>query len=197
MPPKKPAQVSINHNQTGYVCAKCRKPIPIDHMMAFQDKHYHPDCFICDGGCGKPLAGGAGFFEQPEGLFCKDCFANKKAPKCKGCNKPVVEKVLRFDGDAWHPECFTCAGCKDPLDGKEITQVDGKAMCKDCYINKFTDKCYKCNKPISPGQPFMEIEGGKMHADCFKCADCGKNLAGEACVKIVDNYICSNCSRRR
>jgi len=81
MPPKKPAQVSINHNQTGYVCAKCRKPIPIDHMMAFQDKHYHPDCFICDGGCGKPLAGGAGFFEQPEGLFCKDCFANKKAPK--------------------------------------------------------------------------------------------------------------------
>jgi len=117
--------------------------------------------------------------------------------KCKGCNKPVVEKVLRFDGDAWHPECFTCAGCKDPLDGKEITQVDGKAMCKDCYINKFTDKCYKCNKPISPGQPFMEIEGGKMHADCFKCADCGKSLAGEACVKIVDNYICSNCSRRR
>jgi len=103
--------------------------------------------------------------------------------KCKGCNKPVVEKVLRFDGDAWHPECFTCAGCKDPLDGKEITQVDGKAMCKDCYINKFTDKCYKCNKPISPGQPFMEIEGGKMHADCFKCADCGKSLAGEACVK--------------
>jgi len=192
--------MQANTNQTGHICAKCKKRIQIENTVAFKNKNYHPECFICDGGCGKFLAaqdGGGGFFEQPDGNFCKDCFASKKAPKCKRCNKAVVEKVIRFDDGTWHPDCFICAGCRKSLEGQEITTVDGQPMCKNCYMNRFSEKCHNCNTMISPGQAFMDVGDGKIHAECFKCTDCGRKLAGEPCVKNGNTFICGPCSKRR
>jgi len=203
MPPKKQTSNPAMKNQQGLICAKCHKPIPINKTVNYKKKNYHPDCFLCDGGCGKSLAttgtekdGGGGFFQQPDGMFCRDCFASQKSPKCKGCNEGVVEKVLRFEGEAWHPNCFLCAACGKPLEGKEITKTDsGQAVCRPCFVNKFMDKCPICNAVIQPGQAYMELESGKIHSKCFKCAKCGKLLANQPCAQRGDQYLCSPCSR--
>jgi len=187
-----------NRNQAGIACDRCHGQIKIENAVVFKDKNFHPECFVCDGGCGKLLAGvGGGFFEQPDGIFCKDCFTTKKAPKCTRCNKAVIEKVIKFDGTAWHPDCFACSGCSKSLEGQEITTVDGAPMCKDCYVNRFSDKCHNCNKNIEPGQAFMELEEGKLHATCFKCAACGKSLSGQPCIKNGSSYLCSMCNRNK
>lgn len=40
---------------------------------------------------------------------------------CTICSKPIMERILRATGKAYHPHCFTCVVCHRSLDGIPFT----------------------------------------------------------------------------
>lgn len=41
--------------------------------------------------------------------------------QCNVCHKPIMERILRATGKAYHPHCFTCVMCHRSLDGIPFT----------------------------------------------------------------------------
>ena len=57
----------------------------------------------------KPLLSvSPGFHEKDKKPYCRKDFLVMFAPRCGGCNRPVVENYLSAMGTVWHPECFVC-----------------------------------------------------------------------------------------
>jgi len=62
---------------------------------------------------------------------CDFCYAEKLAPVCAGCNRPVNDPQLKAMKLIWHPDCFSCDVCHEPLykSGNEFFNVEGKPYC--------------------------------------------------------------------
>lgn len=48
-------------------------------------------------------------------------FAQNTLETCTICSKPIMERILRATGKAYHPHCFTCVVCHRSLDGIPFT----------------------------------------------------------------------------
>ena len=70
-------------------------------------------------------------------------------------------------------------------------------MCLSCYESSRLPKCSKCTNYISG--PFKIIENQPIHADCFKCEECGLFLNTETGYFKSDNneLICPNCNLKQ
>ena len=53
-------------------------------------------------------------------LLCVFCLQNT-LEQCSVCAKPIMERILRATGKAYHPHCFTCVMCHRSLDGIPFT----------------------------------------------------------------------------
>lgn len=99
--------------------------------------------------------------------------------RCSKCSKPILDRILRAMGKAYHPRCFTCVVCNCCLDGVPFT-VDAtsqihciedfhrydhisaplhKHFCTFCDIlffflpgRKYAPRCSVCGEPIMPEQ---------------------------------------------
>lgn len=40
--------------------------------------------------------------------YCEKCHNNLHKPKCKNCNKPVIEDAVDALGGLYHVQCFVC-----------------------------------------------------------------------------------------
>ena len=94
-------------------CPKCDQQIT-GHMVRTANSAFHPECFTCIG-CNKDLAHAEFVMDELRQVFCPECFAKKKAPRCATCKKPIVpgpgqKKAprLRALGKDYHPDCFKC-----------------------------------------------------------------------------------------
>lgn len=38
----------------------------------------------------------------------RNCYTNELAPKCKRCNKAIIENFISALDSYWHPSCFVC-----------------------------------------------------------------------------------------
>jgi len=124
-------------------CPKCDQQIT-GHMVRTANSAFHPECFTCIG-CTKDLAHAEFIMDELRQVFCSDCFAKKKAPRCATCKKPIVagpgqKKAprLRALGKDYHPDCFKCEDCGLVLDAR----VKGR----ECYPMKNHILCFKCNR---------------------------------------------------
>ncbi|KAK1344044.1 hypothetical protein QTO34_014603 [Cnephaeus nilssonii] len=48
-------------------------------------------------------------------------YAGNTLEQCSVCSKPIMERILRATGKAYHPHCFTCVMCHRSLDGIPFT----------------------------------------------------------------------------
>lgn len=60
-----------------------------------------------------------GCFVIPCASVC--LFLQNTLETCTICSKPIMERILRATGKAYHPHCFTCVVCHRSLDGIPFT----------------------------------------------------------------------------
>lgn len=105
-------------------------------------------------------------------------------PICKGCGEEInIGTVLKALGGEWHPTCFKCCECQKPITGGSFAVKDDKPMCAKCAGEgsgpaQADSVCVMCKQPFSDGSYISVPNFGLMHADCFKCAACGKVIDG-------------------
>lgn len=56
--------------------------------------------------------------------------------------------MLSALGKQWHPEHFVCKVCEKPITGSTFNEKDGHPVCSPCFIQKFSQICFSCKKPI-------------------------------------------------
>ncbi|KAI6194724.1 Zyxin [Aphelenchoides besseyi] len=187
------------------ICAKCSTPIVGDTPgVTALGKPFHVHCFACDV-CSKQLAG-CSFYNVDGKNLCQVDYMNS-LEKCKKCETPITQKILRALGQAFHPECFTCPGCQKSLDGIPFTvSKENVAYCLDCYHERFSPRCAACLKAIAPTGNETEVArvvalDKSYHVSCYVCEDCGLQLnskiEGHACYPLESHLFCKNCNLKR
>jgi len=153
-------------------CAYCDGPIR-ERCINALGRTWHPDHFFCSQ-CGKNFAGG-GFMEKDGKAYCEEDYFNMFAPKCGGCEKPIMAECITALGRQWHPNCFVCMECKQSFGGGSFFDHEGKPYCEKHYHLQRGSLCASCQKPVL-GRCITAI-GKRFHPEHFVCAFCMKQLA--------------------
>jgi len=193
---------------TGYRaanCAECQEGISTERPgCTALDKTFHLDCFRCIG-CRQKLAGGS-FYAVDGKPYCEQDYI-ETLDKCANCHRPIMDKILRANQRAYHPECFRCIHCGKGLDGVPFTvDSSNQVHCVECFHERYAPRCAQCHRPIVPedgkDESYRVVAMDKsFHIDCYKCEDCGKKLSsrveGHGCYPMDDHLLCKQCHLNR
>lgn len=68
---------------------------------------------------------------------------------CAGCNSEIGHgRFLSCMGAVWHPECFCCHACNQPISDYEFSMSDNHPFHKSCYKELHHPKCDVCKNFI-------------------------------------------------
>lgn len=106
-------------------CGGCGQRIRSQESIEAMGCSWHVDCFVC-ARCSQPLSEPAegtdgtdatkfNFYFFNGAIYCAKDYLEHMADKCSGCGFNVVDSALEVLGHTWHPECFVCSECKEPL----------------------------------------------------------------------------------
>ncbi|CAG2164276.1 unnamed protein product, partial [Oppiella nova] len=106
-----------------------------------------PEHFLCQH-CNKQLSEDPeGYHEHNDKSYCRPCYIELFAPYCRGCNKPIVEKICVTALDSkWHPDCFVCRDCHCPLKTGNYFEFEGEPYCEEHYRCKMCPDCVKLRR---------------------------------------------------
>eukprot|EP01111_Echinosteliopsis_oligospora_P014938 TRINITY_DN5754_c0_g1_i1.p1 TRINITY_DN5754_c0_g1~~TRINITY_DN5754_c0_g1_i1.p1 ORF type:complete len:184 (-),score=38.85 TRINITY_DN5754_c0_g1_i1:51-602(-) len=173
------------------VCSSCNEIIDDIVLTAF-GMNWHPHHLGCNT-CGKDFSDGSRCEEGPDGFaYCSPHFIDAFAPKCGGCDLPIMGTVINALEKAWHPEHFACATCKQPLNNSFFHGDDMIPYCEKHYYASMNLLCATCDKPIVTGK-LVSMGDRRYHPEHFSCSYCKKNLAGSGYKKQNDKPYCQNC----
>ncbi|XP_041485693.1 PDZ and LIM domain protein 5-like isoform X2 [Lytechinus variegatus] len=175
-PPSAPATAPGGMTRTPF-CDSCNEQVRGSFVTAF-GRNWHPEHFVC-AHCHENLQG-KGVIEDKGKIFCEDCYNRLYAPKCASCMGSITGECVKAMGAEYHPNCFTCVVCKQPITGDGFHMQDGMMYCKRDFQNKFRGvNCGSCNYPIEAGDAWLEALDKSYHADCFCCTQCNQRLEGQ------------------
>lgn len=169
-------------------CAYCNGPI-LDKCVTALDKTWHPKHFFCTQ-CGNTF-GEEGFHERDGKPYCREDYYNMFAPKCAGCNSPIMENYISALNAQWHPECFVCRDCRQPFNGGSFFDHEGMPYCETHYHAKRGSLCAGCSKPIT-GRCITAMFR-KYHPEHFVCSFCLKQLNKGTFKEQNDKPYCHVC----
>lgn len=160
------------------VCSSCSISIRGPFVVAL-GKTWCPDHFVCQNPrCGQKLLD-IGFVEEGGFLYCEKDYEQYFAPTCTKCGKPIVGECVNALQKTYHPVCFICYQCKQPIGGNQFHLEDGNPYCENDWRQMFQTMCKGCDFPIEPGDHWVEAMGNNFHSECFNCSTCGVNLEGQ------------------
>lgn len=174
-----------NHIPTCNACHQCiRGPFISAIGKTFCPSHFvcqHPSCGINLETCG--------FVEEDGKLYCEKDFQQYFAPTCFKCKNRIMGECCNALEKSFHPECFTCAHCRQKLGSGTFHIEDGLIYCPKDFQALFAQKCAGCDFPIEAGDQFFEAINQLWHCECFTCQTCHVQLkASGFCVKGVKPY---------
>ncbi|XP_056893892.1 LOW QUALITY PROTEIN: lipoma-preferred partner [Takifugu flavidus] len=167
------------------------------------DQVFHVDCFVCMT-CSTKLRGKP-FFAVEKKAYCEPCYINT-LETCTICSKPIMERILRATGKAYHPHCFTCVVCHRSLDGVPFTvDASNQIHCIEDFHKKYAPRCCVCSGPIMPAPGQEETVrivalDRDFHVQCYRCEDCGSLLSegdNQGCYPLDGHVLCKNCNTSR
>ena len=154
----------------------------------------HKECFTCKR-C-QVFLSGSKYFKHGDSFLCEDCQAREIVAQCHGCKEGIksTTSFVKHKTFAWHPNCFKCGICQAWLANGEFQDIDDSIMCKDCFQQKNSRKCCRCQKSILNKNVQLGLD--YYHPDCFTCLECDKSLLEEEKVSSSD-VICSHCKVKK
>uniref|UniRef100_A0A480VZ28 Thyroid receptor-interacting protein 6 n=1 Tax=Sus scrofa TaxID=9823 RepID=A0A480VZ28_PIG len=112
----------MNHPPSGEYfgrCGGCGEDVVGDGAgVVALDRVFHVGCFVCST-CRAHLRG-QHFYAVERRAYCESCYV-ATLEKCSTCSQPILDRILRAMGKAYHPGCFTCVVCHRGLDGIPFT----------------------------------------------------------------------------
>ncbi|XP_072110953.1 lipoma-preferred partner homolog isoform X2 [Mobula birostris] len=185
-------------------CVRCGESVIGDGAgCTAMDQVFHVDCFTCVT-CGHKLRGQA-FYAVEKRSYCEPCYIST-LEQCSVCSKPIMERILRATGRAFHPQCFTCVVCHRSLDGIPFTvDSSNQIHCIQDFHKKFAPRCSVCAEPIMPAEGQEETVrivalDRDFHVQCYRCEDCGTLLSDgdtQGCYPLDGHIYCKSCNARR
>ncbi|XP_041071458.1 lipoma-preferred partner [Carcharodon carcharias] len=185
-------------------CARCGESVVGEGAgCTAMDQVFHVDCFTCMT-CSHKLRGQP-FYAVEKKSYCEPCYVNT-LEKCSVCSKPIMERILRATGKAYHPQCFTCVMCHRSLDGIPFTvDASNQIHCIEDFHKKFAPRCCVCNEAIMPAQGQEETVrivalDRDFHVQCYRCEDCNILLSDgdtQGCYPLDGHIYCKNCNAKR
>lgn len=91
-------------------------------------------------------------------------------PACAACHKPIHGRHYQALGGYWHPDCFLCPECRQPIGGGQFVEKKGYPFHPRCYASKHAPLCPGCETPIT-GAGITAL-GRSWHVQCLLCAGC-------------------------
>ncbi|XP_039003627.1 protein DA1-related 1-like [Hibiscus syriacus] len=92
------------------------------------------------------------------GLFSPYPIFSSSYRTCAGCHSEIGHgRYLSCMGSVWHPECFRCHACNQPINDYEFSVSGNRPFHKPCYKEQHHPKCDVCRKFI-PTNPAGLIE---------------------------------------
>ncbi|XP_072497465.1 thyroid receptor-interacting protein 6 isoform X3 [Notamacropus eugenii] len=198
----------MNHPPSGEYfgrCGGCGEDVVGDGAGVIAlDRVFHVGCFVCST-CRAQLRG-QHFYAVERKAYCEGCYV-ATLEKCSMCSQPILDRILRAMGKAYHPGCFTCVVCHQGLDGIPFT-VDATSQihCIEDFHRKFAPRCSVCGGAIMP-EPGQEETvrivalDRSFHIGCYKCEECGLLLSSEGecqgCYPLDGHILCKTCSAWR
>ncbi|NWH41256.1 LPXN protein, partial [Chloropsis hardwickii] len=169
-------------------CAYCAGPIREKVLMALEQT-WHPEHFFC-AHCGK-VFGNEGFLEHNGKPYCHQDFLAMFAPKCQGCERPVVDNYLSALQGVWHSECFVCTECLTGFTGGSFFELEGRPYCELHFHQRQGTICHGCGRPVT-GR-CVTAAGRRYHPEHFVCTYClGRLHKGTFCER-GDKMYCQPC----
>ncbi|NWV46117.1 LPP protein, partial [Daphoenositta chrysoptera] len=185
-------------------CARCGENVVGEGTgCTAMDQVFHVECFTCIM-CSSKLRGQP-FYAVEKKAYCEPCYINT-LEQCSVCAKPIMERILRATGKAYHPHCFTCVMCHRSLDGIPFTvDAGGNIHCIEDFHKKFAPRCSVCKEPIMPAPGQEETVrivalDRDFHVQCYRCEDCGGLLSegdNQGCYPLDGHILCKTCNSAR
>ncbi|KAM8805122.1 lipoma-preferred partner isoform 1-T1 [Eudromia elegans] len=185
-------------------CARCGENVVGEGTgCTAMDQVFHVECFTCMI-CNNKLRGQP-FYAVEKKAYCESCYINT-LEQCSVCAKPIMERILRATGKAYHPHCFTCVMCHRSLDGIPFTvDAGGNIHCIEDFHKKFAPRCSVCKEPIMPAPGQEETVrivalDRDFHVQCYRCEDCGGLLSegdNQGCYPLDGHILCKTCNSAR
>jgi paxillin len=169
-------------------CAYCNGPI-LERVLRALGKTWHKEHFFCTL-CGKDF-GPEGFHEKDSKAFCRECYYEKFAPRCKRCEQAIMEGFITALSSQWHPECFCCKVCGVTFPRGNYFDHEGEPHCEIHYHASRGTLCASCQKPVT-GKCITAM-GKKWHPEHFTCAFCLKLLNKGTFKEHRHNPYCQSC----
>ncbi|KAK2722982.1 four and a half LIM domains protein 5-like isoform X2 [Artemia franciscana] len=190
---------SLDSDDTKFKCALKKNCREGDHKkrttgskkVEYKKKQWHDKCFVCE--VCKTDFSNKSFLYKEKNFYCQSCYHDKFAPKCQKCSKNILNEVLKYDGGAYHKDCFVCHTCRLTLAGKKFMKHDGNLVCTDCYSKSYAKTCHSCTKAVMGD--VIVFEDKHWHKDCFVCHTCNSSLAGNKFLKSGEHLKCEKCAR--
>ncbi|KAF9148505.1 hypothetical protein BG015_009745 [Linnemannia schmuckeri] len=119
-------------------CHKCFERVTENGIRLQNGDRYHIGCFLCNG-C-KQVFTESEFHIVYGRPYHPNCVSMAGASsmmgamtKCQQCHKVIGSKAIRFAGQSFHPQCFTCTHCSKVLQStSKFFEVDGRVECDQC-----------------------------------------------------------------
>ncbi|XP_062451173.1 prickle-like protein 4 isoform X3 [Rhea pennata] len=119
---------------------------------------------------------------------------------CKKCGRRLNRgdpgvSASRLGDELWHPSCFCCHFCHQPLVDLIYFQQDGRIYCGRHHAELFRPRCASCDQLIFLDE-CVEAEGRRWHPEHFCCLECQAPLRGQRYVMASGRPCCGGCFER-
>lgn len=109
---------------------------------------------------------------------------------CQGCGMcfEASDKVVVFESDPYHMQCFACGNCGLQVDPtlNFLVLDTGNPLCKVC-----SPTCHSCGEKIVSGH--LNVLNKDFHEECLKCFIC-KKVCVCKCFFCCTSQLCSPCN---
>ncbi|KAJ7417319.1 LIM and cysteine-rich domain protein 1 [Willisornis vidua] len=122
--------------------------------------------------------------------------------RCETCKQtvpgdcPVVFAARAGYARQWHPACFVCCRCAEPLADLIYFWKGGAPWCGRHYCESLRPRCAGCDEIIF-SEDYQQVEGLAWHKKHFACLECEMPLMGKPFTLANTSLLCTICSQSK